>query len=87
MPGRLIIYRGLPGSGKTTKSKKYCVEQIIAGNINIINIDRDMFRIAVGLELTPGVYEDSVNLIQDTMIESFLQRGWLNHQPTLIHVQ
>lgn len=76
MPGKLIIYRGLPGSGKTTRAKKYCQDQIAVGNIKVFNIDRDILRTAVGLPLTPGAYESSVSFIQDKVITALLQDDW-----------
>lgn len=65
MPGRLEIYRGIPGSGKTT----------VAMTQQAINIDRDMFRIANGYGVTPDpAFEGYVTNMQDAIIEDALSR-------------
>lgn len=65
MPGTLEIYRGIPGSGKTTHAKMQTA----------INIDRDMFRIANGYGVEPvPEFEEHITQMQDSIIEDALRK-------------
>lgn len=77
MPGKLIIYRGLPASGKTTLAKKLVQEQLASG-VKAINIDRDQFRIASGFGVAPtGDFEAMVTAQQQAIIKHALTKDWI----------
>lgn len=64
MPGTLHIYRGLPGSGKTTAAK--AMQQQYGG----VLAGRDHFRAMYGTESSPGerVIEEQITTLQTNLI-------------------
>lgn len=76
MPGKLTIFRGLPGSGKSTEAQRL-VQTLLSVGVTTINIDRDMFRIAAGFGVAPaGRYEEVISNTQRAVIENGLLHNW-----------
>lgn len=76
MPGKLTIFRGLPGSGKSTEARAL-VQTLLKLGVTAINIDRDMFRLASGFGVAPaGAYEETISNVQQTIIENGLLQNW-----------
>lgn len=76
MPGKLTIFRGLPGSGKSTEAQKL-VQTLLSIGVTAINIDRDMFRLANGFGVAPaGSFEETISNTQRAMIENGLLQNW-----------
>jgi predicted kinase len=76
MPGKLTIFRGLQGSGKSTEAKRL-VQTLLSLGITAINIDRDMFRLADGFGVAPtGSHEDAISDTQRAIIENGLLQNW-----------
>jgi predicted kinase len=71
MPGTLNIFRGLPGTGKTTRARRLRSVQggVLAG--------RDHFRALYGTEHNPGdrVIEEQINQLQASLILHALSVG------------
>jgi len=77
MPGKLTIFRGLPGSGKSTEARRL-VQTLLSVGITAINIDRDMFRISGGFGVAPtGSYEETISNTQQAIIENGLLQNWV----------
>lgn len=77
MPGKLTIFRGLPGSGKSTEAQRL-VQTLLSVGITAVNIDRDMFRIAGGFGVAPaGSFEEVISSIQRAVIENGLMHNWV----------
>jgi predicted kinase len=76
MPGKLTIFRGLPGSGKSTEAQRL-VQTLLSVGITAINIDRDMFRLASGFGVAPaGSFEETISNTQRAVIENGLLQNW-----------
>jgi len=76
MPGKLTIFRGLPGSGKSTEAQRL-VQTLLSVGITAINIDRDMFRLAAGFGVAPaGSFEEAITDTQRAVIENGLLQNW-----------
>lgn len=76
MPGKLTIFRGLPGSGKSTEAQRL-VQTLLSVGVTAINIDRDMFRLAGGFGVAPaGSYEEIISDTQRAVIENGLLQNW-----------
>jgi predicted kinase len=76
MPGRLTIFRGLPGSGKSTEAQRL-VQALLSVGITTINIDRDMFRLANGFGVAPaGSFEETISSTQRAILENGLLNNW-----------
>jgi predicted kinase len=76
MPGKLTIFRGLPGSGKSTEAQRL-VQTLLSIGITAINIDRDMFRLANGFGVAPaGSFEETISDTERTIVENGLLQNW-----------
>lgn len=76
MFGKLIIFVGIPGSGKTTAAKNY-VQQANANGEIVINLDRDMFRISAGFTVEPTKqYEEIVTQQQRAVMKHAFRNNW-----------
>lgn len=71
----LIIFRGLPGSGKTFEAERRVRESIDSGNIKTINVNRDSIRMMHGLGVAPSPFEPTVSILQQAMIREGLKKG------------
>lgn len=77
MPGKLTIFRGLQGSGKSTQARQL-VQTLLSVGITAINIDRDMFRLADGFTVAPtGVHEEAISSTHQAIIENGLLQNWV----------
>lgn len=65
---KLIICRGIPGSGKSTWAKSYCL------STDAVRVSRDDIRVSTFGRST-GVDEDAVTKIEDAMVEAALKAG------------
>lgn len=74
MPGKIIILRGPPASGKTTLSMKL-VETYHSKGTEVLNLDRDSFRKLYYGSVVPGDFEDNITQMQDLLFEDVLSRG------------
>jgi predicted kinase len=76
MPGKLIVMRGLPASGKTTLARDL-VQRLLAAGRTAINLDRDMFRVANGFGVAAtGDFEQVISKQQQLLITNGLLAGW-----------
>jgi predicted kinase len=76
MPGKLTIFRGLPGSGKSTEAQRL-VQTLLSAGITAINIDRDMFRLANGFSVAPvATFEETISDTERAIIENGLLQNW-----------
>ncbi len=74
MPGKIIIFRGPPGSGKTTQARVLVTAHKIIG-VEVLNLDRDSFRMLYSGTVVPGPFEDKITAMQDLLFEDVLSRG------------
>lgn len=74
MTSKLIITRGLPGSGKTTWAKDYCA----AASTGAVRVNRDDLRAMLfgGGYIPNYINEQRVTDVQHATIRQFLQAGW-----------
>lgn len=76
MTGKLILFRGLPGSGKTYQAKEIVQKELAAGR-KAINLDRDQIRLANGFGVAPtGDFENVITEMQRAQIKHGLRKGW-----------
>jgi predicted kinase len=75
---RLVVTRGLPGSGKTTRARDW-----LADGPNRVRVNRDVLREHVwGLSMAPGEQvlnaagEASVTALEEAMVGCLLTGGW-----------
>jgi tRNA uridine 5-carbamoylmethylation protein Kti12 len=69
----LVVFRGLPASGKTTEAKRLI---LAAPEGHVVRVNRDDLRRSMYVTPTYGqVQEEGVTAAQHAMIEALLQRG------------
>lgn len=71
----LSIFRGLPGSGKTTEANRQ-IRLAMAEGRKVINVNRDSLRAMAGLGKKPSDYEPAITFQQHTLIERGLLKGY-----------
>lgn len=72
---KLIILRGLQGSGKTTWAKEFIAKELASGNTRVMNVCRDDLRAMHGLGKQPSSFEGTITQLQHVMIRSGLKDG------------
>lgn len=72
MSGKLIVYQGLPGSGKTTKAFE-ALKQYKSGNA--VRVNRDDIRAMLGSPKFSKAFENTVQMLRDAMIRDSLKVG------------
>lgn len=68
---QLIIMRGLPNSGKSTRAK----EIYATDPKNTVMVNKDTLRLMVNGDMTPSEHETLIHHIQQSVVESIMQRG------------
>jgi predicted kinase len=71
---KLIILRGLPGSGKTSFAHEYFKEQFDSGNLKVMIVSRDDLRGMQGLSSLPTDYESNINLMHHNLVKIGLKK-------------
>ena len=72
MSGKLIVYQGLPGSGKTTKALE-ALKQYKSGTA--VRVNRDDIRAMLGSPKFSKAFENTVQMLRDAMIRDSLKVG------------
>lgn len=72
---KLIICRGLPGSGKSTFARQL-LKSLLDQEQKAIIVCRDDLRAMGGFGKAPGIYESAVSMQQDALIRQGLKKGY-----------
>jgi predicted kinase len=72
---KLVICRGLQGSGKTTFGRGLLKSLLDNGELAMI-VERDALRAQGGFGKAPGIYEDVVTAQQTTLVRYGLRKGY-----------
>lgn len=75
MPAKLIITRGLPGCGKSTRANEYAMEHAQDESEIVRVVTMDDIRVAVGAVFELGD-ESIVQSIRDFTIRAYLTKGY-----------
>lgn len=73
MAAKLIITRGLPASGKSTKAASYAAHPANEGKVRVVTMDD--IRVAIGAQFEAGD-EHIVQSVRDFTIREFLKKGY-----------